>query len=635
MSLIRQVWLLVLGIIVAGCIGSVGVSLWTAKAYVETQVSLKNNDNAQSLALTLSQLTGDAALVELGVTAQFDTGYYRSIRLKAPDGRVLVERSANASAGSSPAWFARLVPIHPKPGVAQVSSGWTQLGVLEVISHTSYAHDDLWTGAIRTTVLMAALGLIAAACGWWAVSRLRRPLDAVVDQAQALSERRFLQMAVPRTPELRRVAQALNAMVERLRLLFAEQASQVETLRHEAHCDELTGLTHRRQFLAGFEAELGRESGATRGLLLLVRVLALADVNRRLGHAQTDTMLQGLARALSEPVAGVEPHSVGRLNGSDFALLNTSAVEAADWSQALMVRVQAVMSAHADVAVVASLVAAQRGDRVGQVMACADAALARAEVAGAFTMVSELMPSSSPSESGGEDAWRRQLDEALSRRRTRLVSFPVIDARRALIHFESPLRVQLKEGGEFEPAAHWMPFALRTQMMARVDEIAVLLALKAIAEDGAPRCVHVSRQSLRDACFLPRVRSRISAAGEAARQLWIEVSERVLFDDVDPFAEMARQLRPFGVRIGVEHAGVGITSAPGLLEVGLDYVKLSASVIIDVAQEPSRATLVRRTVALLKALSLSVYAEGVQNEADLEMLWQCRIDGVTGPAVRL
>ncbi len=65
MSLIRQVWILIMGTIVLASAGSVLMSVWTARGSLETQLSMKNNDNAQTLALSLSQQRGDAALLEL------------------------------------------------------------------------------------------------------------------------------------------------------------------------------------------------------------------------------------------------------------------------------------------------------------------------------------------------------------------------------------------------------------------------------------------------------------------------------------------------------------------------------------------------------------------------------------------
>jgi EAL domain-containing protein (putative c-di-GMP-specific phosphodiesterase class I) len=99
-------------------------------------------------------------------------------------------------------------------------------------------------------------------------------------------------------------------------------------------------------------------------------------------------------------------------------------------------------------------------------------------------------------------------------------------------------------------------------------------------------------------------------------------------------AELCRQLKPLGVRIGLEHAGERVAPVGVLLEAGLDFVKLAAGVVQGVARDEARAALVRGMVAMLHGLGLQVIAEGVEDEDDLDALWSCGLDGATGPAVR-
>ena len=107
MSLIRQIWLLIIVTLVMAFAGSFGVWIASARTYLETQLRLKNADNAQSLALTLSQQRGDLAAMELAVSAMFDTGFYQRITLKDAGGRVVVTREATnvVLEGAPPAWF--------------------------------------------------------------------------------------------------------------------------------------------------------------------------------------------------------------------------------------------------------------------------------------------------------------------------------------------------------------------------------------------------------------------------------------------------------------------------------------------------------------------------------------------------
>ena len=55
----RQVTWLVLGVALAALLGALGVSTLSARNLVQNQLQLKNADNAQTLALALSQQGGD------------------------------------------------------------------------------------------------------------------------------------------------------------------------------------------------------------------------------------------------------------------------------------------------------------------------------------------------------------------------------------------------------------------------------------------------------------------------------------------------------------------------------------------------------------------------------------------------
>lgn len=634
MSLIRQVWLLVLSVILLACLASVTVSVWTARDYLQTQLSLKNNDNAQALALTLTQQKADVALVELLVAAQFDTGFYRRIVLESPQGRVLVKREAAPTPSKAPGWFVQWVPVQPTIGVAQVSSGWTPLGRLEVESQLSYAYDTLWSTTLRIAGVLAVLGLLAGWVGRVAVQQIRRPLDAVVEQATALTERRFVTIGEPSVPELRRVAQALNAMVHRLRTMFSEQVEQIEHLRHVAHCDARTGVADRRHFIDRLQDELARDEGGGRGLLVLLRFQHLGRSNQRLGHAGTDAMLQAAARGLEQPVDQQLPLLAGRLNGSDFAVLFDQTAQPEPVLRALLNRVQTAFAPFSEAAIVAAAAEWQRGDQPTAVLQAADAALARAELRGHGSHEVVMAGTRLPHLVGGEEQWRRSLEQALAQERVELGSYPLVNAVGHLVHQECPLRVGLGDAGELASAAVWLPLAVRTGMVSRIDRAATALALAAIEDDGAQRGINVALVSLQDPAFVPALRALAEEHPEAASRLSIDVDESVLALGMPALAELCHQLRPLGVRVGIEHAGERAAQAQALLAVGLDYVKLRASFVNGVAGDAAQSALVRGTLAVFHGLGLMVYAEGVQQPSDLQALWMLGVDGVTGPVLK-
>jgi EAL domain-containing protein (putative c-di-GMP-specific phosphodiesterase class I) len=322
---------------------------------------------------------------------------------------------------------------------------------------------------------------------------------------------------------------------------------------------------------------------------------------------------------------------LGRLNGSDFAMCLPVPGVARETAQALADALRLVLPTLGQgVSVCVSAIEMHRGMSSAQVMSAADNALARAESRGAFAV--ELASDAPPSPAlQGEAAWRQRIRSALAEGRVHLVSYPVVDSRGGLLHMECPLRMQLEPEGAFEPAAAWLPQAMRSRLTVDVDEHALALALADVADDGLPRCVNLSPASLLDSSFAARLRSLLWDSPRAAKSISLEIAESAAVEHFDLLQELGRQLRPTGVRIGLEHAGERLGHVPRLFEAGLDYIKLDASILRGLGQDENRATFVRSTVTLLHGLSIAVYAEGVDDEDDAKRLWECGIDGATGP----
>lgn len=633
MSLIGQIWLKLFLVVLLAFVGGVVVHTDSLRETLQAQLRLKNADNATAIAQVLSQQKGDAALMELVMSAQFDTGFYRRIRLVAPDGAQRFLREAAPQPLDAPRWFGRWLPIEAVAGVAQVSDGWRALGRVEVESHDTFAHDELWRAVQRSAPAMAVVGVLAALAGVLIVQRIRRPLELTVEQARSLERGEYITVAEPDAPELRRLVRAMNSMVARLKLVFEGQAKQVETLRRQATCDPLTGLSHRGHFMGQLGAALQREDGSAEGGLVLLRVIDLAGLNRALGHHTTDRLLSAIAQALQAYTVRVKGCFVGRLNGSDFAMCLPVGGVAEETARALSEGLRVVLPAFgAQAAVAAGAVEAVRGVPIAELMSTVDLALARAEAKGPFAVETAGEAGASLVRMG-EGGWRRRIHDALAEGRVALVEYPVREKGGALLHLESPLRVRLDADGELEPAARWLPLAARARLTAALDERALSLALAAIASDGQPRAVNLAVASLADSGFAARLRAQLLQEPRAARQVWLEVPEPAAADHFELVRELVRQLRPAGARVGLEHAGERLGRVERLFELGLDYVKLDAGITHRAGHDTARAGYVGGLVAMLHSLSLQVIAECVTDEADAAALWQCGVDAQTGPWV--
>jgi diguanylate cyclase (GGDEF)-like protein len=631
MTLIRRIALMLAGILLLALGGSLAIHTVAARQALQAQLELRNRDAALAMASVLAQQHNDPMLMQAAAMAQMAGGSYRLIDIQPGGGAPAIRVQQPAADGRVPAWFSAALPIDAAPGQAPLGDAGPDGGVVRVTSQVAWAREALWDACVQTTALLAALMALTAILAAWALQAWLGPLQSTIEQAQALEQGRFVEAEEPSLPELRGLARSMNATVRRLRDVFSAQAEQVALLQRQAQLDAVTGLPTRQHFLSQLQRRLAQPGGP--GLaVLLVRVVNLDALNPRIGHEATDRLLRGIADVLLTYVDRVVGTYAGRLNGSDFALCLPVAGVAQETAESLMAALNAGPAMRVGGAdVVVGGVDGVRDTNSSTVLSVADAALARAESDEARLAIEML--GQADAEAAGSRAWREQIAAALAEGRVQLSEFEVLNARGELIHFQCPLRVQLRDGGAYQAAQHWLALAHRSRLMPQVDLAALELALAAIIQDGFPRAVHASLVSIQSPAFVAEVAARLRAAPEAARRLSIECAEGPWPTALAPLTAAALAWCPLGVRLGVEHAGATPQQLPGLHDAGIAYVKVDARHLRGVSGNEAVYGYAQSLVALIHGLGLTALAEGIDDERDLGALWALGFDGATGPAV--
>ena len=636
MSMTRQLWAAILVSMLLALAGSLVASLLNARTYLVEQLAQKNVDNATSLALSLTQGELDDVRVELAVAALFDSGHYRLVRVEDPKGRAIVERVAKAREPGAPAWFVAMLPIRAEPGTAQVAQGWRQYGRVILESESRFAYETLWDGALQMCVALALAGLVAGYLGSLILRRLIPPLRAVVEQAAGITQRRFATIAPPKVPELAQLAEAMNAMVERVKAMFDLEAARLDEMRRQANDDPLTQLANRSYFMGRLAQVLSVESSG--GVLALLRVARLAEVNQRLGREATDELLRRVARCAEAAASGSADALAGRLGGADFAVLWPGHADAAAAAQALVERVVAEAPSYGldpRHFAFAGAVALHPGAPVSETLARADAALASAE-AGGESRATVASDAPDPAHPRSAEEWTRVLKGAVANRWLKLQPFPVVEFVRDTVHWECALRLRFDEGGDWQPAGQFLPVAERLHMTAEIDLAAVRLGLEALEGPlaGSDVALNLSPQSVADPAFRTELAALLGRHRALAARLWLEVAESGALLHLDAMTALCRDLVPLGCRIGIEHFGREFGQIARLHHLGLSYLKVDASYTREVASSEGNRAFLAGLRSIASAIGVKLYAEGVAASEEIATLAAIGFDGVTGPGVR-
>lgn len=634
MTLTRQLWILILVIIVLAFIGSFIVSGFSARNYYTEQLTVKNIDNAASLALSLSQMDKDPVTLELMIAAQFDTGHYERIELVDPDGQTIKLRQHADIEAEVPAWFARTMDLDIPPGVAQVQDGWHQFGTLYIESQSAYALAALWRVFYRSLAWFLSIAVVCGLLGSLVLRSISRPLQAVVAQAEALGERRFFTSKEPRTLEFMRVVRAMNALTRRVRAMLEAEARRLDEVRRQSQLDPATGVANREQFFRDLNARLSLHDQSVQDGLVLVRITGLQALNVKLDHAGTDDWIRELLKrlqvALEQSSDCYSGYRIGRLNGSDFALLLHDVHSLTELAESLWEAVQEFvaqrgMESEYPVAMAGSYY--HPGDERARLVALIDELLAKAEQAPVQRLQIAGANQKAPLFQDAAD-WRAALERALDEQAISHACYPVLTREGLVLHEEAMLRLRI--GDKAVNAGAVIGWARRLGFLPKLDLEVLDSVLRSLAADSSRKiAVNVSVETLRDAASFLELIKRVQAQPrDVACRLSLEFNEQVALQHPSLLVSLSAAVKGPGVMIGLQSAGRNIQAITGLEKLGLDYMKVDSSLIQH--QTGDVQNLLRGLCKLGHSLGLTMIAEGVLENVDQAELGSMGFDAFTG-----
>jgi EAL domain-containing protein (putative c-di-GMP-specific phosphodiesterase class I) len=131
--------------------------------------------------------------------------------------------------------------------------------------------------------------------------------------------------------------------------------------------------------------------------------------------------------------------------------------------------------------------------------------------------------------------------------------------------------------------------------------------------------VNVAAAQLRDPAFAASFLKAVADHGHEGREFAIEITESVILDrQSGPIRAMLDEFAEAGVRIGLDDFGTGYASLAHLQRFPVSFLKIDRSFVCDPA--PSNAAIARTVVSLAHSLDMRVVAEGVETEAQFDLL---------------
>lgn len=182
------------------------------------------------------------------------------------------------------------------------------------------------------------------------------------------------------------------------------------------------------------------------------------------------------------------------------------------------------------------------------------------------------------------------------------------------------------------PAAVFMPLCERLRLVQKLERWVMHTACTEAATWATPvrLAVNLSHAQFCRNDLEHLVIETVQASGLAADRLDIEVSAAALHDQSQQMLAAMLSLRPLGVRLVVDEFGKASASLNSLRDFAYQQVKIGPSFIAAMLTDPDAMAAVRGILDLAADLQLDVVADGVENQAQLDMLTRLGCGQVQG-----
>jgi diguanylate cyclase (GGDEF)-like protein len=418
--------------------------------------------------------------------------------------------------------------------------------------------------------------------------------------------------------------------VRRLSVEAMEVQARLDVALHAARHDALTRLPNR----AGFTSELASRiaNGFQNQTVFLINLDRFKLVNDTLGHEAGDDLVRkiGVALGTAVPSGGL----LARVGGDEFAVVTESLTEHGidDFCQRLLrVCAQSRRVYGHEVQVSACIgVCVQRPDQDnGDLLRQADVALcvAKREGRNRFRVHDEEIARTSSKRLAIEGG----LERGLRAGEFEMVYQPIVDAHSvAILGFEALVRWNSAEFGQVAPD-DFIPVAEETGVILELGDWIMRQAMRDCRRWGGP---YVSINLSARQFLYQKVGERILRFAKdcdlPTELLQVELTETAIIDDVQRAHENLKVLRAAGVRIALDDFGTGYSSLVYLHKFDIDCIKIDKSFVDDVTHDRQSAIIVTSVTRLAKALGMSVVAEGVETEAQRQILIAAGCDHLQG-----
>jgi EAL domain-containing protein (putative c-di-GMP-specific phosphodiesterase class I)/GGDEF domain-containing protein len=632
MTLSKQLLLLISALFLAIFTVNYVISIQNIRSYLQIEAQAHAQDTATSLGLSLSpyMLKESDPILKTMISAIFDMGYYKEIKLSNAEDQTLVKMTNNKVFEEVPGWFINLLPMETTTAESEISSGWTLGGTVYVTINPGYAYLKLYQQAKSAFYYSLLSFLLSVALLIFVLRFTLKPLKNINELALTIAEGNFETIVhLPWTTEVKNVAHSMNIMSRKLSGVMVNLNDKLSSLGQKLLLDRLTGLYNKNTFDSDLK-QLYLEN--TEAFLFLIKTDSLTSLVKERGSEAIDAFLQSCASQFKQTAQNFSSETTAyHFYGAEFAVLarNIQPPQAVQLAKSLSITLSELGHTH------------QKND-IGHMGVVAIDLLGSPE---------DMLPAAYEAYEQaviiGQNSYyiRTGDDRAKDIAEWKTLVFDIVERNSYKIQFTGPMihftdnRILMEEAfiqvfdkhGASLPVGIFVAIAEKYEKIVALDQGMIEKVIDQLngASSSLNIAVNLSTRTIKNSDFRTWFSNQLKQNTSIVPQLIISFSAYAVAKDFNAYHEFIKFLHGYEVRVILKRFDSQSMSLNQLKTIKPDFVRLSRELSNELQGDNEKVSFLQTLKEIGSLLDIAILAENIRTDADFDIVRNIGLDGAS------
>ena len=469
-----------------------------------------------------------------------------------------------------------------------------------------------------------------------------KPLDKLMGQIEKIDKGDYSQSNVLHTnDEFETISKNINQLANSVKVREKSLVESQEDLEHLSSHDSLTNLPNRRYFLSRLTHAINiAKRSNTKLAILFLDLDEFKEINDTLGHIIGDELLLRVSERLKNSFR--DSDTVARIGGDEFNILIENYKNVIDLElilNKLLVDFEMPFICFENEINISSSIGI---------------ALYPDDGMDSMSLIKHADLAMYKSKSDGKNNYNffsRDLSEDFEKRTlyTNALKAAINSEDEFVLHYQPKIDLATKKIVAVEALVRWnskslgfinpnnfIPLAEETNLIIPIGEWILKQACSdfvLLQDEGITLehiSINVSSVQLENSDMLKTIKRVINSTGINAKKVELEITESYTAQESYEAIKVLEAFRELGLNIAIDDFGTGYSSLNYLLELPVTRLKIDKSFVDDLPHSKGSIAIIKTIITLAKTLGLSITAEGVENEEQLEFLSEQKCDEIQG-----